>query len=120
MALPLRTTGSLGPTFVPARLVGLAVKPASALTLVARFPTVLSRPSSASVTVWEATAPVKLPTWHCPKPGSRAQVRTPAQSGWYLNDGTPDTGVPASKTPTYPAYAPTYIQTNVQSWYSGS
>src|SRR5438093_7875495 len=99
MALPLRTTGSLGPTFVPARLVGLAVKPASALTLVARFPTVLSRPSSASVTVWEATAPVKLPTWHCPQPGSRAQVRTPAQSGWYLNDGSTDTGVPASKPP---------------------
>ena len=26
MALPLETTGSLSPTFVPARLVGLAVK----------------------------------------------------------------------------------------------
>src|SRR5260370_21439220 len=47
MALPLGTTGSLGPAFAPARLVGLAVKPASALTLDARFPTVLSRPLSA-------------------------------------------------------------------------
>src|SRR5215468_9471969 len=103
MALPLRTTGSLGPTFVPARLVGLAVKPASALTLVARFPTVLSRPSSASVTVWEATAPVKLPTWHCPQPGSRARVRTPAQSGWYLKDGSTEASAPASQPPTYPA-----------------
>ena len=28
MAIPLSTTGSLTPTFVPARLVGLAVKPA--------------------------------------------------------------------------------------------
>ena len=28
MAIPLSTTGSLSPTFVPARLVGLAVKPA--------------------------------------------------------------------------------------------
>ena len=51
MALPLGTTGSLGPAFAPARLVGLAVKPASALALDARFPTVLSRPLSASVTV---------------------------------------------------------------------
>src|SRR5256885_9930265 len=31
MALPLGTTGSLGPAFAPARLVGLAVKRASAL-----------------------------------------------------------------------------------------
>src|SRR6266571_3943692 len=97
MALPLGTTGSLGPAFAPARLVGLAVKPASALTLVARFPTVLSRPAS---------APVKLPTWHCPRPGSRAKVRTPAQSGWYLNGGSTDTRVPASKPPTYPAQTP--------------
>ncbi len=28
MAIPLWSTGSLNPTFVPARLVGLAVKPA--------------------------------------------------------------------------------------------
>ncbi len=34
-----------------------------------RFPTVLSPPSRASVTLWEATAPVKLPTIHCPGPG---------------------------------------------------
>ena len=33
MALPYRTTGSLGPTFVPARLVGLAVSLAYALAL---------------------------------------------------------------------------------------
>ena len=31
MALPYRTTGSLGPTFVPARRVSLAVKLACAL-----------------------------------------------------------------------------------------
>src|SRR2546421_4823444 len=106
MALPLGTTGSLGPAFAPARLVGLAVKPASALTLDARFPTVLSPPSSASVTLWEATAPVKLPTWHCPRPGSRAKGRTPAQPGWYLNDGSTDTRAPASQPPTYPPQTP--------------
>ena len=33
MALPYGTTGSLSPTFVPARLVGLAVKLPSAFTL---------------------------------------------------------------------------------------
>jgi hypothetical protein len=34
-----------------------------------RFPTVLSLPSRASVTLWEATAPVKLPTMQGPGPG---------------------------------------------------
>ena len=62
MALPLGTTGSLGPTFVSARPVCLAVKLPSALTLYARFPTALREPLDASVTFWEATAPVKLPT----------------------------------------------------------
>ena len=36
------TTGSLTPTFVTARLVGLAVRLSSAFTLFARFPSVLS------------------------------------------------------------------------------
>jgi hypothetical protein len=61
MALPQGTTGSLEPTFVPARHVGLAVKLPYTLTLSARFPTVLREPLCASVTLWEATAPVKLP-----------------------------------------------------------
>ena len=34
-----------------------------------RFPTVLSPPSRASVTLWEATAPVKLPTMQGPGSG---------------------------------------------------
>ena len=62
MALPLGTTGSLSPTFVPARPVCLAVKLPYAFTLYARFLTVLREPLGASVTFWEATAPVKLPT----------------------------------------------------------
>ena len=69
MTLPYGVTGSLGPTFVPARLVSLAVKLTYTLTLYKRFPTVLSEPLSASVTLWEATAPVKLPTRLCPIPG---------------------------------------------------
>src|ERR1700752_5272071 len=49
MALPYRTTGSLSPTFVPARLVSLAVKHAYAYALSARFPTVPSVPSNSSL-----------------------------------------------------------------------
>jgi hypothetical protein len=51
MALPQGTTGSLGPTFVPARHVRLAVKLPYTLTLYARFPTVLREPLCASVTL---------------------------------------------------------------------
>lgn len=61
MALPLGTTGSLSPSFLSARLVGLAVKLPSAFVLFARFPSVLREPLNASVTLLEATAPVKLP-----------------------------------------------------------
>src|SRR5258707_11487124 len=64
MAYSRKTTGSLWPTFVPARLVSLAVRQACAIALNSRFPTGLSLPSRASVTLWEATAPVKLPTMH--------------------------------------------------------
>ena len=65
MALPCGTTGSLCPTFVSARLVGLTVKHPYAITLYARLPSVLRVPLEASVTLLEATTPVKLPTKHC-------------------------------------------------------
>src|SRR6478736_9985694 len=66
MALPCRTTGSLYPTFVPARPVGLTVKHACTIALHVRLPTVLSIPLKASDTLSEATTPVKLPTTQCP------------------------------------------------------
>ena len=91
MALPYGTTGSLRPAFAPARLVGLAVKLPYAITLYAWFPIRLREPSRASVTLWEATAPVKLPTRQCPRPGSRAQVRFPDHPGWYFNVGSTET-----------------------------
>ena len=69
MTLPHRVTGSLWPTFVSARLVSLAVRQVYAIALNERFPTALNLPSHASVTLWEATAPVKLPTMHCPGSG---------------------------------------------------
>ncbi len=69
MALPLRTTGSLSPGFPPARLVSLTVKLPYAFALSGWFPSSLREPLDASVTLWEATAPVKLPTRQCPFPG---------------------------------------------------
>ena len=62
----MESTGSLEPTFVPARRIGLAVKLAYALALSVRLPTVLSQPLYSSVTLWEETAPVKLPTLQGP------------------------------------------------------
>ena len=102
MALPYGTTGSLGPTFVPARLVCLAVKLPYVLALVGGFPIRLREPLRASVTLWEATAPVKLPTSHCLAPGLRATVRTPGTSGWYFKVGSTEASAPVSKPPTYP------------------
>ena len=66
MALPYGTTGSLSSSFLPDRHVCLPVKPAYTNTLCARLPFVLSGPWEASVTLLEATTPVKLPTKQCP------------------------------------------------------
>nr|AOE07164.1 hypothetical protein [uncultured bacterium] len=73
MALPCGTTGSLCPTFVPARLVSLAVKHPYTIMLFVRLPTVLRVPLKASVTLLEATTPVKLPTMHCSPSGLGCQ-----------------------------------------------
>src|SRR6185295_9532729 len=67
MTRPHGITGSLTPTFVPARAVALAVRRPFAFALVVRLPTALRAPSRASVTISEATAPVKLPTSHGPR-----------------------------------------------------
>ena len=100
MALPYGTTGSLCPAFAPDRLVGLTVKHPYAITLYARLPSVLRVPLKASVTLLEATTPVKLPTTQCPS----FEVRLQVNKGWYFNVGSTDTGVPASKPPTYPTH----------------
>src|SRR5271166_3578268 len=105
MALPRGTTGSLCPTFVSARLVGLAVRQAYAIALNERFPTSLSPPSRASVTLWEATAPVKLPAMQGPGPGSRAAVRGQRPQGRYFKAASPPTGARGSSAPAYPTHA---------------
>ena len=76
MASPRRTTGSLYPTFVPGRLVCLTVKHPYAIALRARLPFVLRVPWEASVTLLEATTPVKLPTKQCPR-NSELDLRQP-------------------------------------------
>src|SRR3990170_8652821 len=71
MTRPHGITGSLPPTSAPARAVALAVSRPFAFALVVRLPTALRAPSRASVTLSEATAPVKLPTSHGPRRGKR-------------------------------------------------
>lgn len=61
MTLPYGITGSLSPGFPSVRPVGLTVKLPYAFTLYGWFPISLREPLGASVTIWEATAPVKLP-----------------------------------------------------------
>ena len=93
MALPYGTTGSLCSTFVPVRLVSLTVKHPYAITLYARLPIVLRVPLEASVTLLEATTPVKLPTKHClPKKGIRFQIN----EGSYFKDDSTTPGEAAS------------------------
>src|SRR5207237_462496 len=74
---PHATAGSLVPAFAPARHVCLTVKHPCALALGTWLPTRLREPLGASVTLWEATAPVKLPTRHCPetRSGSLLELR---------------------------------------------
>ncbi len=101
MALPCGTTGSLYPTFVPARLVGLTVKHPYANALYARLPSVLRVPLKASVTLLEATTPVKLPTKQClPFFGIRFQIN----KGWYFKVDSTMASATASKSPTYPTH----------------
>ena len=85
MALPFGTTGSLCSSFLPGRHVRLPVKPACAITLRGRLPIGLSGPLEASVTLLEATTPVKLPTKQCPR---NKRVRNQMDEGQYFNNGS--------------------------------
>ena len=110
MALPCGTTGSLCSTFVPDRLVGLSVKLPYAIALCTRLPTVLREPLEASVTLLEATTPVKLPTMQCLPNGIRPQIA----EGSYFNDDsiTPDEAT--SLSPTYPTHRLPKINAKLQ------
>ena len=101
MALPCGTTGSLYPTFVPGRPVCLTVKRPYAIALNARLPSVLREPLKASVTLLEATTPVKLPTKHGPR---SPRVRFQIIKGWYFKDDSTNPSGPVSQSPTYPTH----------------
>ena len=101
MALPYGTTGSLCSGFPPARHVCLPVKRPYAIALSRRLPIGLRAPLEASVTLLEATTPVKLPA----KRGPRIQrVRDQTEEAPYFKDGSTNTGVPTSKPPAYPTH----------------
>ena len=101
MALPYGTTGSLCSSFLPGRLVGLPVKHPCAITLSGRLPIGLRAPLEASVTLLEATTPVKLPAKRGPH---LSRVRDQTEKGPYFNGGSTNTGVPASLPPAYPTH----------------
>ncbi len=91
-------------------LIDLSVSQSSALMPLhsdGRLPIVLRAPLEASVTLLEATTPVKLPTKQCPR---ITRVRTQTIKGPYFNGGSTNTGVPASKPPAYPTHQMTQIQ----------
>ena len=110
MALPYGTTGSLCPAFAPDRLVGLTVKRPYTNILYARLPFVLRVPWEASVTLLEATTPVKLPTKRCPL----FRVRFQINEGWYFNVDSAMPGDTTSQSPTYPTHRLPKISAKLQ------
>ena len=101
MTVPFRITGSLCPSFLPGRPVCLPVKLPYAIALCGRLPIGLREPLEASVTLLEATTPVKLPAKQCPH---FKRVRNQMRKGQYFNNGSTGTGVLASQPPDYPTH----------------
>ncbi len=85
-------------------LIDLWVSQSSALVPLhsyGRLPIVRSAPLEASVTLLEATTPVKLPAIHSPR-SCRVRTRTP--EGPYFTDGSTAAGATASLPPAYPTH----------------
>ena len=80
---------------------------------VARLPTGPRAPWRSSVTLWEETAPVKLPDERGPDAGF-ASVRANDRSGWYFTGGSPTAGAAGSKPPTYPTQNEHWTSANLQ------
>ena len=75
-------------------------------TLLGRLPIGPRAPLEASVTLLEATTPVKLPTKQCPH---IKRVRPQTAKGPYFKDGSTNAGAPASKPPAYPTHRMTKV-----------
>ena len=80
---------------------------------VARLPTGPRAPLHSSVTLWEETAPVKLPDEHGPDPGL-GSVRASAISGWYFTAGSGTAGAAPSQPPTYATQKERSASANLQ------
>ena len=80
---------------------------------VARLPTGPRAPLHSSVTLWEETAPVKLPGEHGPAAGYAA-VRASVISGWYFTVGSPAAGAAGSRPPTYATQKERWASANLQ------
>src|SRR5205823_557207 len=80
---------------------------------IARLPTGLRVPLRSSVTLWEETAPVKLPDERGLGPG-HGPVRYDIDSGWYFTVGSARAGAPASMPPTYPTQDGCRTSVNLQ------
>ena len=65
----------------------------------------------ASVTLLEATTPVKLPTKQCPR---KQRVRPQAAEGPYFKDGSTWAGAQTSKPPAYPTHPMTKVSAKLQ------
>ncbi len=66
-----------------------------------------------SVTLWEETAPVKLPDEHGPDPG-HGSVRANIVIGWYFTVGSPTAGAAGSLPPTYATQNRGWASVNLQ------
>ena len=111
MSFPYRNTGSLCSSFLPDRLVSLPVKRPYAITLYRRLPIGVRAPLEASVTLLEATTPVKLPAKQCPR---NLRVRHQTAEGPYFNGGSGRTGVRPSVPPAYPAHPMAGVNAKLQ------
>ena len=80
---------------------------------VARLPTGPRVPWRSSVTLWEETAPVKLPDEHGPVVG-HTTVRTNVISGWYFTGGSGTAGAAPSQPPTYATQKERSASANLQ------
>ena len=67
-----------------------------------------------SVTLWEETAPVKLPDEHGPDRGPRIGEDSDVYSGWYFTDGSPPAGAGGSRPPTYATQNARWASANLQ------
>src|SRR5260221_10486193 len=82
-------------------------------TLRGRCPSTLREPLGASVTLWEATAPVKLPACPCQCTGSRWHLRHNTVRERYFTAASPTPTTVSSPAPTYPTHAQSRIQAKV-------